>query len=614
MSKVGPSQAALALRSDPPFHSMKTTPTPSQSASLIGRLLILLGLFAILLTPIQLKAVPVDLELSLVVDASGSVDNTEWALMMQGYAKAFRNPAFIALATSGVQRSIAVNVLELSGSTAHVITWRKIDSTASSQAFATLLENLTRQVPNNTGTDISKAIDTSVATFNNNGFEAPVQVLSVAGDGDDNIGADPAASRDAALAAGIDSIHGIVIGDAVGGVVETHYRTQVIAGESPLLCTAVDFTEFADAILFKLSAVIQQSTGECPIVPTSIAFDKTNYTIKDNAAASGFIRINPIPTGGLYSQGLRITVRDLGGNLAGFITPTPSAKLNFDGMLLGNGARHAPNTGVAGVKGTSNFSDLSRPTEISERIANFTLGSLPAGNYTMELSAWNELGPTESIFVTGCCQSLDSVLTFQPSFLLVEESDPLAGLGITVVAAPAIDRQTGLIKQSIRITNNGTSIVDKFRLFVESLPADVSLWNRHGLVNSIPYIDYLQPLAVGASVTISLEYFRANRDANFTPTFRLALTTATVPNPNPGGVINMALRVVQMSGSGILIEFATETGKSYSVEYSDDMTTWKVSQPVIQGNGTKLQWIDSGPPKTESLPGASRFYRITTPQ
>jgi len=34
--------------------------------------------------------------------------------------------------------------------------------------------------------------------------------------------------------------------------------------------------------------------------------------------------------------------------------------------------------------------------------------------------------------------------------------------------------------------------------------------------------------------------------------------------------------------------------------------------PAVTGTGTRQQWIDNGPPKTDSLPPASamRFYRL----
>jgi hypothetical protein len=62
----------------------------------------------------------------------------------------------------------------------------------------------------------------------------------------------------------------------------------------------------------------------------------------------------------------------------------------------------------------------------------------------------------------------------------------------------------------------------------------------------------------------------------------------------------------------LLIEFASTPGATYVIQYSSDMQNFKTAAPPIVAAGTRVQWIDSGPPKTDSLPGSAgqRFYRI----
>jgi uncharacterized ParB-like nuclease family protein len=69
---------------------------------------------------------------------------------------------------------------------------------------------------------------------------------------------------------------------------------------------------------------------------------------------------------------------------------------------------------------------------------------------------------------------------------------------------------------------------------------------------------------------------------------------------------------LKMEDGGFLIEFNAEAGHSYRVEYSDDMRVWKTSPAPIVGAGTQVQWVDRGPPWTESHPSSktSRFYRV----
>ena len=69
-----------------------------------------LALVAVLLSPMAANAIPVDLELSLVIDVSPSVDNTEFGLQMSGYTAAFQDLG-IQAAILGLPGGIAVNVI-----------------------------------------------------------------------------------------------------------------------------------------------------------------------------------------------------------------------------------------------------------------------------------------------------------------------------------------------------------------------------------------------------------------------------------------------------------------------------------------------------------------------
>src|SRR3981189_3103589 len=63
----------------------------------------------------------VDLNLVLAVDASGSVDNTRFALQKQGYAAAFLNPRVLAAIRAGDQQAIAISMVQWTGPDLHVV-------------------------------------------------------------------------------------------------------------------------------------------------------------------------------------------------------------------------------------------------------------------------------------------------------------------------------------------------------------------------------------------------------------------------------------------------------------------------------------------------------------
>lgn len=71
-------------------------------------------------------------------------------------------------------------------------------------------------------------------------------------------------------------------------------------------------------------------------------------------------------------------------------------------------------------------------------------------------------------------------------------------------------------------------------------------------------------------------------------------------------------RSAMLPNRTFLLEFSSQAGRSYFVHYSSDLKNWKIVQPAITGDGSRIQWIDSGPPKTSSPPSAApmRFYRV----
>ena len=558
-------------------------------------------LLLLLCLPAEAQDVPVDLELSLVVDTSNSIDNEEYGFMMEGYARVFENSQFVESATSGQHKSIAVNLILFARNSSEAIAWRKVSTAGEMAAFARDIRNVARLRGN---TRIRGGLVLSSKSFTNNGFTARKQIISISGDGGS---VDSSIGRDSALAAGVDTIHGIVTGDAVGGGVEQHYRDQVIGGESPLLCTARNFGEFQNAILFKLTNVLRLLTGDCPVFPTTLSFDKPLYEVDLGKQLAGSLVIDPVPVAGLYSMGVRILVRDQSGSLAGVINPVPNAVLNFDGLMKSSVANSSTEVGSMSLKGSADFFAVNKPVLFDPSIADFSLSSLPAGTYDLSMALWNELGDTENIFVTGCCQTLDSVLTLGTAQVRVSGGVPV----LSGTTALRVEPQTGLIEQKLTLTNNGGSPINKFRIYADNSPVDVTLKNAHGTEGGVPYIDIFTVIQPGQSITVTLEYYRANRNIDFAPAYRLETTTAVPGNPNPGGDLKLDLRVVQVAAKGVLVEFNTVAGKTYTIEYTDNMTDWQVSKPSVLGTGQRIQWLDSGPPKTLVKPGGSRFYRVT---
>jgi uncharacterized repeat protein (TIGR01451 family) len=67
-----------------------------------------------------------------------------------------------------------------------------------------------------------------------------------------------------------------------------------------------------------------------------------------------------------------------------------------------------------------------------------------------------------------------------------------------------------------------------------------------------------------------------------------------------------------LPGKNFALEIASLTNRTYSVQYSSDLVNWKTAQTGITGDGTVMQWVDDGAPKTECAPAATnaRFYKV----
>src|SRR5262245_28018603 len=106
---------------------------------------------------------PVDLQLVLAVDASGSVDQRRFELQQQGYAAAFRDPRVLRAIQSGTTQAIAVTMVQWTGPALQlqVLPWTLINDVATAHAFAAAIAATPRQLFSG-WTSISGVIDYAV--------------------------------------------------------------------------------------------------------------------------------------------------------------------------------------------------------------------------------------------------------------------------------------------------------------------------------------------------------------------------------------------------------------------------------------------------------------------
>lgn len=184
----------------------------------------------------------------------------------------------------------------------------------------------------------------------------------------------------------------------------------------------------------------------------------------------------------------------------------------------------------------------------------------------------------------------------------------------TNASAMALNRQTGLMEQTVRLVNISSSNAPSARLAVSGLTN--WLYNAAGTNGTNPYVLYPTNLNSGQSVDLVLEYFIPTRvpilvdNSNYTAVGIPAVNPATPAGTNAFSVT----RTVLLTNGNLLIEFPSVPGASYSILYSSDasFTNSLLAQPNIVAPADRVQWIDDGPPKTISRPASanSRFYRV----
>ena len=209
--------------------------------------------------PARATEIPVDLELVLAADISGSMDDVELALQREGYLKALTGPRVIKAIQSGPHRRIAIAFVEWAGPHWQnlVADWTLVHDTASAHAFAAKIG--ASPVDNESRTSISTVIDFIAPMFAANKFKGKRKVIDISGDGLNNRGRSVVAARDEALARGI-TINGLPLinnrESPYGGPppedLDLYYQEFVIGGPGAFLIPVTGMKNFAQAILAKL--------------------------------------------------------------------------------------------------------------------------------------------------------------------------------------------------------------------------------------------------------------------------------------------------------------------------------------------------------------------------
>ncbi|MEL6574958.1 MAG: DUF1194 domain-containing protein [Pseudomonadota bacterium] len=201
---------------------------------------------------------PVDLELVLLADATGSIDDREIAFQRQGYAQAITDGRVLdAIRYTGRGR-IAVTYVEWAdaGSQDVIVPWTIIEGEEGARAFAEALMIPPRRAWGRNA--IGAALLAGKRLIEENGIEATRRVIDFSADSANNWNGPPIApARQQVLDAGI-TVNGLAVlcrdcsGRPVDYNLERAFETQIVGGPGAFVITADSAETFADAVRRKL--------------------------------------------------------------------------------------------------------------------------------------------------------------------------------------------------------------------------------------------------------------------------------------------------------------------------------------------------------------------------
>jgi len=202
----------------------------------------------------------VDLELVILADASGSIDEAEIQFQRQGYADAITHRDVLAAIARGIRGRIAVTYVEWGDEMSQevVVPWTIIDGLAPARSFADKLRKTPRLAFGSNA--IGSAIAAAQMLIETNAIEGFRKVIDFGGDSANNWNGPPiSVARADALKAGM-VINGLAIlcresdcsGQPVEYDLEKAFAQQIIGGPGSFVITVDSRESLAKAVRRKL--------------------------------------------------------------------------------------------------------------------------------------------------------------------------------------------------------------------------------------------------------------------------------------------------------------------------------------------------------------------------
>jgi hypothetical protein len=228
-------------------------------------------------------------------------------------------------------------------------------------------------------------------------------------------------------------------------------------------------------------------------------------------------------------------------------------------------------------------------------------------------------------------------------------------------------RQSGLFEQQLLVSNPGATVMSNIDLLAVNLGFDsrtnaIAFTNAQGVLTTFPFDDPLLQIgcdcacgffldAPGAPCDFGAYFICGTNQCSLdftgrTPSFPFAQINNlapgetrtvtvefyvtdhfTVPHPQyavfladpfpliaPLNATPLTITAMRFTNGTFLVEFPTTLGNHYYIQYAPStvsLTNAQTVLPPVTGTGSRVQWIDNGPPKTDSPPtNGARFYQV----
>jgi Ca-activated chloride channel family protein len=207
-------------------------------------------LLLLILTILPLPATACGLALVLAVDVSGSVDQQEYRIQMDGLAAALRDGIVVDALTD---QQAQVSLIQWSGSSRQeqLVPWTKLATDEDVHRLADAIEAAPRRW-RNYSTAIGEALALAVKAFETleKTERCERRVIDVSGDGISNEGPAPQEMRQVLRRAGI-KVNALAI-EEEGGDLTAYFYEHLIEGEGAFVITAQGFQDYPAQIRRKL--------------------------------------------------------------------------------------------------------------------------------------------------------------------------------------------------------------------------------------------------------------------------------------------------------------------------------------------------------------------------